>query len=787
MASVYLLGNLWGMGKRMEAVVLMLAACVYFIGTHTEWRRWKGRLFLIGIAVFLFLMAAEHAENEIEYKDQYLSQMTEQMPVTVRGTLYKKEYKNKQYLYYLTDCYAVISKGTISTNDVIAYLQTDDYSIGQILIIHAKVKMFDEARNEGNFDPASFYASQKIDYALKSCRIDQVYGKADRYREGLYQLQKRMERIFKEYLSKREAGTISGMILGDKSEMDQEVRQLYQNGGISHILAISGLHVSMIGLTVYRFLRKRGRTYLTAGVISVFLLWSYAQMTGKGISVKRAVGMLAICLFAAVVGRSYDLLTAMGILAVILVWENPFLFEYSGFIFSFGAVMGIGIVGHSIAKAEETGKRTWKQKLKENLFTSLGIQLMTVPIVACNYYEVPVYAMLLNFFVLPLLTYMILFGILGGTCGILLESLKIPVYRSLLVRVLFLPCSLILKLYEGLCGLTAKLPNAQYICGAPDKWKLFLYYAVLFGTILLWNRRKRKRKNQIVFSGGLVVLLFVLILSGPRKEWKLAVLDVGQGDAIFLRTGDETGCFFDGGSTSVKEVGKYRILPFLKYNGEKKISYWFVSHGDEDHISGLLEVLESGYPVDYLVISEEMPKDEAYDKLCIAAQNNRTEILLLGAGDTIQIGNACLQNIFPTKEYAKGCNNDRNILSQVLYYEEGDFRALFAGDLPATGEKVLAEQAELTHVQFLKAVHHGSKTSNSGLLLEQIRPEITAVSCARDNSYGHPAKETIQRLKEVKSSVFYTMKSGQLTIRREDKEFLCEGFVEEKMSATSEW
>lgn len=241
MAFVYLLGNLWGMGERMDALVLMLAVCVYFVSTHTEWRRWKRRLFRIGIAVFLFLLAAEHAENEIEYKDQYLSQMTEQMPVTVQGTLYKKEYKNKQYLYYLTDCYAVISKGTISTNDVIAYLQTDDYSIGQILIIHAKVKMFDEARNEGNFDLASFYAGQKIDYALKSCRIDQVYGKADRYREGLYQLQKRMERIFKEYLSKREAGTISGMILGDKSEMDQEVRQLYQNGGISHILAISGV------------------------------------------------------------------------------------------------------------------------------------------------------------------------------------------------------------------------------------------------------------------------------------------------------------------------------------------------------------------------------------------------------------------------------------------------------------------------------------------------------------------------------------------------------------------
>ena len=127
------------------------------------------------------------------------------------------------------------------------------------------------------------------------------------------------------------------------------------------------------------------------------------------------------------------------------------------------------------------------------------------------------------------------------------------------------------------------------------------------------------------------------------------------------------------------------------------------------------------------------------------------------------------------------------MLSQVLYYEEGEFRALFAGDLPDTGEKVLTEQADLTQVQFLKAVHHGSKSSNSVALLDRIRPEITAVSCARDNSYGHPAKETIQRLKEVKSSVFYTMKSGQLTIRRENKGFLCEGFVEEKISAAYEW
>lgn len=778
MACVYLLGNLWGLEKCAELFAgLLVASVFYLIYTHSECRQWKWRLFRIGAAAVLFLLASWHAQKEMEHRKQYLLQLADNMPITVQGTLSKKEYKNKQYLYYLTDCYAVFSTGTMSTNDVIAYLQTDDHAIGQILIINAKVKMFDESRNEGNFNPAVFYAGQKIDYALNSCTIDQVYGKTDRYREGLYRLRGRIERIFQAYFSEREAGTLSGMILGDKSGMDQEVRQLYQNGGISHILAISGLHVSMIGLSVYRFLRKTGRNYLTAGAVSAFLLWSYAQMTGNGVSVKRAVGMLILSLFSAVAGRSYDLLTAMGILAVMLVWENPFLFAYSGFIFSFSAVIGIGVVGKAISKSEQTGKRTWGTKIRDNLLTSLGIQLMTVPVVACNYYEVPVYAMFLNFFVLPLLSYVILFGILGGIGGIVIEFLQTPECGIWILKLLFFPCSLILKLYDGLSRITAALPNAQYICGEPQKWKLILYYVLLFGGICFWNRRKRKGKAVII--GALVVLLWGLVLAGPRKEWKLAVLDVGQGDAIFLRTADGVGCFIDGGSTNVKQVGKYRILPFLKYHGEKKISYWFVSHGDEDHISGLLEVLESGYPVDYLVISEEMPKDEAYDRLSAAAEKNKTEILPLASGDKIKIKDASFQNIFPTKEYAKTYAGDRNMLSQVLYYKEGEFSALFAGDLSETGEKELAEQTKLAKVQFFKAVHHGSKTSNSRLLLDRIRPEITAVSCAKENSYGHPARETIERLKECDSEIFYTMQSGQLTIRIEDGAFSAEEFIKD--------
>lgn len=744
-----------------QTFVLAAAALCLFLAAFAASGEWKnakkaGVFLLLAFGIFYV-----HTGAEVKFRAAYEEALSDGAPVTVRGTLYKKEQKNDQYLYYLTGCMTAFSNGTMPTNDIAAYLKSDEYSIGQTLTIDAKINTFKPAPNEGGFDARTYYRSQKIDFSIKSCRIRAVSGRKSRYREWLLGIRERIGRVYDNRLDAEDAGVLKAMILGDKSELDADIRGLYQKSGISHILAISGLHVSLIGMTIYRLIRKCGMGFAKAGILSGAVLISYVWMSGFSVSSVRACGMLLLSLFAAAFGKSYDMLTAMGILLAALLWENPFLFGYSGFVFSFAAVAGVG----SVAKLLSDGKK----KLASAFWMSAGIQLTTLPLVALYYYEIPVYAVFLNLFILPLLSIVVLSGVCGGIAGLFCSAAW--------GKLLFLPAKVILDVYEWLCQKTLQLPGAQYICGKPKTVQVVLYYIILalFAGRLMKKKvdercaseENEKSGKHMFMSWRIAVLFFVLFIRG-KQGFEIDMLDVGQGDGIYLRTGDGVSCFLDGGSTDVKQAGTRRLLPFLKYHGIRRVSYWFVSHGDNDHISGLLEVLESGYPVDYLLVSSYMPKDEAYEKLKKAAGQNHTAIVPLEAGDVIRTGDASFQCLFPTERYAERRGGERNACSLVIRYEEGEVSAFFAGDLDTEGERALVAEGGVQKTAFFKVDHHGSAGSNSRELLAVLDPKLVAISCARQNSYGHPAKEALDRLLETGCAIFYTMESGQIRIRKEE-------------------
>lgn len=224
------------------SLILLVAATLFlFLGTYalnSEWKQAFGR----GIVfLLLFVLFFQHASSEVEFREVYWDKLTDGTPVTVRGTLYKKEQKNDQYLYYLTGCTTAFSSGSIRTNDVAAYLKSDDYSIGQILTIDAKLNTWKPAENEGGFDARAYYLSQKIDFSIKSCRIRAASGKKSRYKEWLLHIKNRMGAVYEKCLDEVDAGVLKAMILGDKTGLDSDIRELYKKSGISHILAISGV------------------------------------------------------------------------------------------------------------------------------------------------------------------------------------------------------------------------------------------------------------------------------------------------------------------------------------------------------------------------------------------------------------------------------------------------------------------------------------------------------------------------------------------------------------------
>ena len=782
LAAMFCVGILSGEVK--AAIVLAGFLLIYA-------KPWKEKgirkaVFAAGLPL-LFFLGMFCMCRESTFRQNYLDRMQDEQQVRLAGRVTRIEEKTRCFYYYLTDCTISLSEQHMQTNDVIAYVSSDEYSIGQILTVEGTISLFDVATNEGAFDARQFYRSQKIDFGIWVERVIAVRGKPDRYRMFLENIRQRLKNNIGSCM--KDGGVLSAMILGEKSGLDAEVKSLYQKAGISHILAISGLHVSFLGMGLYRILRHRlRRTYWMSATITAAVMLSYAIMTGNGVSTLRAVGMLCIYLIADILGQNYDMLSALGAMILVLLWKNPFLIGYSGFAFSVAAVLGVGAGQEVILKyakvcagkqkedtqAENVLKQKWKEQ-REGLWISLSIQLFTLPLVAYHYYEIPVYAMILNLFVLALVKYLMELGVLGAVSGLLSCGIA---------KWIFVPCGWILWGYEKLCRLFVGFPGAQYITGKPDMWQMIIYYTGLAVILFMLYRKVQlaegicKRKKQRLTGAAYIfvplAMLFLVLIWPQKKSFEIDFLDVGQGDGIYLCTGDGVATFVDGGSTDVKNVGQYRILPFLKAKGVRKISCWFVSHTDADHISGLEEVLASGYPVERLLFAEAVKGKEKTKSLAKLAEKAGTVVQYMEADETLYSKNAAIRCLYPQ---AMVQSEDINEQCLVFCYEEGDVKALFAGDISSEIEKKILERKRIEHVQIYKANHHGSRFSNGEEWMQVLHPQITVASAGKNNRYGHPSVEACDRIRASGSTFYCTTEYGRIRVRIVDGKLVCDGYV----------
>ncbi len=740
------------------------------------------------------------------------------MEIELQGRVCRRQTKEDRTVYELAHCYARLETGIFPCKSRIeAELSSDEYLIGTTLTMTGTVKKWSHAENEGSFDAADYYKSKNMAFCLTEVRVTAVYGKPSRIAEKLQKLKTDLKNVYQENMSADTAGVIVTMTLGDKTLLEEDLKAGYQDAGISHILAISGLHVSLIGMTIYHFLRRRRLSFVQAGIIAGIFLYEYGQMVGMGTSTQRAVLMFLLSAGAACVGRTYDSLNALGIAAIFLLAGNPFLLWDAGFLFSFSAVVGVVWIVRCCEKVREDRKRAEREaptegagaggknspeiagaegqspleekgageqnppedrkpgilgrgtrslveKFLSTIFVSICIQLTTAPLTAYFYYEIPVYSAVLNALVLPVVGLVLGFGIIGGTAGLFVPALA---------KYLLLPCEMLLRYYNAVCGFNARLPGAVQITGRPPVHHLVMFYLVLIFWIFLI--RKRRRTRYLVWG---LCALALLIFSPKEAGFELDVLSVGQGDGIFLRSEDGVCFFIDGGSTSSSRVGTYRILPFLKSKGVREVSFWFVSHTDEDHISGLMEVLESGYLVEHLVFSDRVGEDEAFEEIVALAGKNGTKVVFMKEGERLCTKTAAITCLAPDAGYP---SEDKNALSMVLLYEEDGFRGIFTGDISTAEEEYLLEQECVTGpVDFYKAAHHGSKGSNSKAWLEILSPSVSAISCGRGNRYGHPGAEAVAHMEEVGSTVYDTRMCGQIKLRKGGEGIVVEKYVAEE-------
>lgn len=705
----------------------------------------KRPLCLIAVLVVLFLW--------ITPKEFWLKKPdipSEEM-IQLTGTVAKREQTAEKQVYFLKNCRCSRSDSLFS---VLAYTEKgNSYPIGCTLSLYGTIYQLNRADNPGQFDAALFYQSQGILYTFQSENERIIRNKKFPVQESAARLREflavRISRLFCE----RDAGILRAVLLGDKSELREDDRILYQKNGISHLLAISGLHISMIGMGMYRLLRKAGASFAAAGIPSGISLLFYGMMTGFGVATARAVCMLLVLILAEILGRTYDMPSAMALAALFLVFRNPMLVWQAGFLLSFGAVLGICAVYPALAVLFPK-----KSKLIQTFLFSISISFVTYPLSVHFYYEYPLYGIFLNLIAIPCMPFVMGFGALA----LLGSMVFLP-----LGKLLAIPVHFFLSLYEFLGTRILKLPLSVLTLGCEKPWQLIAYYLLFLIALRMIYRTGKRRFLIVIFAAVLLVSVRF------HSSVEFTVLDVGQGDGLFLRFPEGTTCFIDGGSTSFRKTGQYRILPYLKYEGVKKLDYVIFSHMDADHVNGMEELLEmSGEPegisIGSILFPESAKGDEKKEKLCALAEKQGIHVETMGAGDEIFEKEAVLRCLFPERGRIF---EDKNAGSLVLQFEYREFQLLLTGDLGIEGEKELLRHGKLGKVDVWKVSHHGSNNSGSEEFLEQICPSVSLISVGRKNRYGHPGRELLDRLERIGSKICTTSESGALMIESDGTEF----------------
>ena len=690
--------------------------------------------------------------------------------------------------------YNVYLKNALINNrecgNIIAYFQSEpDLKIGNKIYLKGEIQQFEVACNKGNFDSKKYYLSIGITTKIA---VKEYYVSDDNYdflRDKLCTLREYVVGMFSKlcdtngkdkWLYGNKAGIFSAILMGDKTELDQEIKDLYSLSGIAHILAISGLHISLIGMFLYSLLRKRF-SFATSSALTIAVVTLFAITSGMGIATIRAFVMFILKLIGEILGRKYDYITAISLSALILLADNPFIIINSGFQMSFCAMITITIILPKVVYLINI-----KSKIANSIVFSLCIGIFMNPVIAYNYFQLPTYSFMLNIIVVPLLGIVVISAIAGSGMGFL---------SILMGKTALTPGCLILEVYTFLCENVLKIPGAVIVVGKPTIKIIVLYYMVIVFflfcfTLVRKNYEKDCNIKEMIDENGKKVIssqiilkkqrkfdfkirlavIGISILSGffiyytPSKGLDIQFMDVGQGDGIFIKADDGTTITIDGGSSDVKNVAKYRMIPCIKASGTGVIDYAVITHADKDHISGIEEILnmntENGLTIRNLVMPHVSYEDEAYDKLLTAAKTKGIQVLYIKEGDTMKLGKVEIKCIHPDGKYI---SDNRNDYSTVLSLKYENFSALFTGDIPAEIEKSIINKIDNNYT-ILKVAHHGSKYSSDMEFLKKVMPAYSVISVGVDNSYGHPGTETINKLKSLNSKILRTDLSGEIEI-----------------------
>ena len=602
---------------------------------------------------------------------------------------------------------------------LVNYYSDINVSYGDYIYVYGVFKKPKENGNFNLFNYKRYLLSNKINYVVTASKITIIKKNDNVFYKLKNNLLKRIES------ANRSKGYILAFLYADKSLIEKDIYTKYQKIGVSHLFAVSGMHVSLISIVLLKLLNKikERKRYI---IVSIFLS-IYLFLTNFTISMVRATFQFILFFINKSFKLNIDNSNLVILLFSILVIINPYNIYNIGFLFSF-------IISFTLIRCSKLIKGKF---IIKSLKISLISFFSSMPVLINNFFEVNFLGIILNIIYIPFVSYIL--------------------FPLSLVTVLFPSLDNILYMFISYFEkITDFFSNIKFLSFSICKMNIFLIiiYYIIFIYIL-------KRKKKLIYKIIIVIIsLIFLINNGRIVNNEVSILDVGQGDSSLIRLKNKNILIDTGGNINY-DISKNILIPYFKSVGIKKIDYLVLTHGDYDHMGEAINLVEN-FKVEKVIFNCGPYNDLEQELIKVL---DKKKIKYYSCIKELNIDNNKLY-FLQTKEY-----DNENDNSNVIYSELNVYKFMFMGDAGIDKEKDILDKYNLSNVDVLKVGHHGSKTSSSKEFINVINPKYSIISVGKNNRYGHPNKEVLENLENSKiyrtdldGSIMFKIKNNELKI-----------------------
>ena len=633
-----------------------------------------------------------------------------------------------------------------------------------------------KSRNYRGFDYSNYLKTENIYGTIEqNGKIELIKEKNINYLFiNLYKVKNKIIKNINNKFPEETRGVFLGILLGDKSSIEEDVRQNFADSSLSHILAVSGTHISYVVICISVLFKKLKLNKNIRKVLTSLVLFMYLYLVDFSVSATRAVIMSTIVIMQMLFYRKQDTITTIAFSSIIILINNPYSILNIGFLLSYGGTIGIILFVNRISiESKEDFFQRFKSYLKDICIVTISAQTIIMPIII-YYFNTISFTFIISNIIASLIIGPI---IMIGLVIIAISFFKIPII-SLIIRFY----NILIVILVRTADIISKIPMSKIYLKTPTTLEIMFYYSVVFLIALFIYIKKSNRKfikktiqidiynlknffinnrNKVLIFISIVSLISITSIKIP-KELKINFIDVGQGDSCLITTPQNKKVIVDSGGSESYDVGKNVLLPYLLDKRITKIDYIMISHFDTDHCKGFEYVLEN-IKVKNVIISKQSETSENFKQIMKIIRKKRINLIIVQKGTKIKIDNFTTVDILsPQSENIADNMNDNSIVAK---FEAYNFSILFTGDASEKIEKELIKEKINLKSDILKVSHHGSKTGTSEEFLKSVKPKIALIGVGENNKFGHPTEDVIKRLTENKVKIYRTDRNGEISIK----------------------